>query len=208
MSELEQEFSRRHPGARLEVEYLRPEKVYEAVATDRADLGLMSYAEGSREVTVLPWREEEMVVAVAPSHPLAVQDEVLPTALEGAEFVSFDPDLPIRRDVDRFLREHGVSIRVVLHFDNLQMIKEAVAHGVGVSIMPARVMREEVARGRLVPIRLIPPTLFRPVRIVHRKRKRFNPAAEAFLKLLQTPIPAEAAGLGELQRVGSTTWKE
>ncbi len=202
MSELEQEFSRRHPGARLEVEYLRPEKVYEAVATDRADLGLMSYAEGSREVTVLPWREEEMVVAVAPSHPLADRDEVLPTALEGADFVSFDPDLPIRRDVDRFLREHDVTVHVVLHFDNLQMIKEAVAHGVGVSIMPARVMREEVARGRLVPIRLIPPTLFRPVRIVHRKRKRFNPAAEAFLKLLQTPIPAEAAGLGELQSVG------
>ena len=45
MSELEQEFSRRYPGAQLEVEYLRPEKVYEAVVSDRADLGLMSYAE-------------------------------------------------------------------------------------------------------------------------------------------------------------------
>src|SRR6202790_5204041 len=30
MSQLEEEFSRRYPQARLEVEYLRPEKVYEA----------------------------------------------------------------------------------------------------------------------------------------------------------------------------------
>ena len=37
------EFVRLYPQARIEVEYLRPEKVYEAVVTDRADLGLMSY---------------------------------------------------------------------------------------------------------------------------------------------------------------------
>ena len=195
MSELEQEFSRRHPSARLEVEYLRPEKVQEAVLTDRADLGLMSYAESTRELTVLPWREEEMVLAVAPAHPLARWTGVGPHELEGLDFVAFDEDLPIRRDVDRFLREHGVSVQVTVHFDNLQMMKEAVAYGAGVSIMPARVMREEIAQGRLLAVRLIPSTLFRPVRIVHRKRKRFNRATEAFLEILQAPLPAAAETL-------------
>ncbi len=76
MSHLEQEFSRRYPDATLEVEYLRPEKVYEAVATDRADLGLMSYPEATKEVMVLPWRLEEMVVAASPYHPLAEKGEV------------------------------------------------------------------------------------------------------------------------------------
>src|SRR5665213_708748 len=45
LARLETEFVRRYPQARIEVQYLRPEKVYEAVATDRADLGLMSYPE-------------------------------------------------------------------------------------------------------------------------------------------------------------------
>jgi DNA-binding transcriptional LysR family regulator len=78
MSQLEEEFSRRYPHARLEVEYLRPEKVYEAVVTDRADLGLMSYPESNKDVTVLPWREEEMVVAASPYHELAAKLEVQP----------------------------------------------------------------------------------------------------------------------------------
>ena len=195
MSELEREFSRRYPEARLEVEYLRPEKVYEAVVSDRADLGLMSYAEPTREAAVLPWREEEMVVAVAPTHPLARWTGVNARELNGLDFVAFDEDLPIRRDVDRFLREQDVNVQVTVHFDNLQMMKEAVAHGAGVSIMPARVMREEIARGRLLPVRLIPSTLFRPVRIVHRRRKRFNRATEAFLELLQAPVPTEAEAL-------------
>jgi len=203
MSELEQEFSRRYPSARLDVEYLRPEKVQEAVLTDRADLGLMSYAESTRELTVLPWREEEMVVAVAPSHPLARWTGVHARELEGMEFVAFDEDLPVRRDVDRFLREHGVTVQVAVHFDNLQMMKEAVAYGAGVSIMPARVMREEIGQGRLLAVRLIPSTLFRPVRIVHRKRKRFNRATDAFLEILQAPVPAAAETLVGATQNGS-----
>lgn len=197
MSQLEEEFSRRYPQARLEVEYLRPEKVYEAVVTDRADLGLMSYAESSRDVTVLPWREEEMVVAASPYHELASKLEVQPVDLEGLDFVAFDEDLPIRKDIDRFLREHHVQVNVRFHFDNLQMIKEAVAHGEGVSIMPARIMEEEIRQGRLVPIPIAKLELYRPVGIVHRKKKRFHRAGQAFLDLLREPPGAWTAALSE-----------
>jgi DNA-binding transcriptional LysR family regulator len=189
MSQLEQEFSRRYPEAHLEVEYLRPEKVYEAVVTDRADLGLLSYPEATKEVTVLPWRQEEMVVAASPYHALAAKSEVRPEDLEGLDFVGFDEDLPIRREIDRFLREHHVEVNLTLHFDNLQMIKEAVAHGEGVSIMPARIMEEEVKQGRLVPIPISISSLrlYRPVGIVHRRKKRFHRAGQAFLELLREP---------------------
>ncbi len=197
MSRLEQEFSRRHPQAHLEVQYLRPEKVYEAVVSDQADLGLMSYAESNKEVKVLPWREEQMVVAASPHHALANKSEVRPEDLEGEDFVGFDEDLPIRRNIDRFLREHRVRVNLTLHFDNLQMIKEAVAHGSGVSIMPARIREEEVRQGRLVPIPIAGFRLFRPVGIVHRRKKRFHRAGQAFLELLQEPpagwTPARAA---------------
>jgi DNA-binding transcriptional LysR family regulator len=198
LSRLEKEFLRRYPQARIEVEYLRPEKVYEAVVTDRADIGLLSYPEPTKEVTVLPWRQEQMAIAASPYHPLAKNTEVSPQDLDGVDFVGFDEDLPIRKDIDRFLREHHVHVNVTLHFDNIQMIKEAVAHGSGVSIMPARVMEEEVARGRLVPIRIAGFELFRPVGIVHRRKKRFQRAGQALLELLQgspaafTPVLSEA----------------
>lgn len=196
MSQLETEFLRRYPEAHLDVEYLRPEKVYEAVVADRADLGLMSYPESTKEVTVLPWREEEMVVAASPYHELAERAEVQPEDLEGLDFIGFDEDLPIRRDIDRFLREHHVRVNLTLHFDNLQMIKEAVAHGEGVSIMPARVMQEEIGQGRLVPISIAKLELYRPVGIVHRKKKRFHRAAQAFLDLLREPPGVGMAVLG------------
>ncbi len=190
MVELEQEFARRSPEARLEVEYLRPERVYAAVLADDADLGLVSYPEPSREITVIPWRREEMVLAASPYHPLANRGKVTPVELNGVDFIGFDDELPIARDVDRFLKEHSIEVNHTLHFDNLQMIKEAVAHRAGVSIMPARIMLEEMAQGRLVAIEIEGPELYRPLGIIHRKKKRFHKVAQEFIDLLcETPGP-------------------
>lgn len=185
MSQIEARFTRNFPAAELNVSYLRPERVWESVSGGEADLGLMSYAESSREVIALSWRNEEMVVAVEPSHKLARRSSVRPQALEGESFIGFDDDLPIQAQIDRYLRDHKVTVEMALRFDNIQMIKEAVAHGSGISIMPQRVMHEDLRQGRMVALKLDPPDLYRPVRIIHRRKKVFNEAASGLLALLQ-----------------------
>jgi DNA-binding transcriptional LysR family regulator len=190
MSRLQDEFAARFPHAQLHVDYLRPDKVYEAVMGDQADLGLVSYPVGTKDLAVIPWREEEMAVAAPPSHPLAKKSVLLPADLNGQEFVGFDEELMIRRELDHFFREQGIEIQLAMQFDNIQMIKEAVALGSGISILPARTMQAEIAQGRLVSIPLHAPELVRPVGIVHRKRKRFSHAVESFLELLlEQPAP-------------------
>ena len=190
MSHLQEEFAARYPTASLHVEYMRPEKVYEAVLNDTADLGLVSYPEASREVAAIPWRYEQMQVAVSPSHALAARSEVYPADLNGQTFIGFDEDLSIRREIDRYFRASGVEVHLAMHFDNIQTIKEAVALGSGISILPARTMQAEIAQGRLVAVKLHAPELVRPVGIVHRKRKKFNRATQAFLELLaHQPAP-------------------
>jgi DNA-binding transcriptional LysR family regulator len=158
--------------------------VYEAVLDDRADIGLVSYPVSTREISVISWREEEMVVGMTPSHPLAARRSVAPKDLQGLDFVGFDEDLPIRKDVDRFLREQDVEVNVIMHFDNIQSLKEALTLGQGVSILPERMMHADIELGRLVAIPL-EGDLHRPLGIIHRRRKRFSPVAEEFLALLE-----------------------
>jgi DNA-binding transcriptional LysR family regulator len=98
--------------------------------------------------------------------------------------IGFDEDLRIRRELDRFLRAQAVEVNLVMHFDNIQMIKEAVTLGQGISILPARTMQAEIEQGRLVAVRLNAPGMARPVGIVHRRRKKFNRATEALLGML------------------------
>ena len=146
MSRLQDDFSLRFPEAQLSVDYMRPQKIYEAVLADQADLGLVSYPEATKELAVIPWREEEMTVAAAASHPLAAKAVLLPADLNGQDFIGFDEDLSIRRELDRFFREQGIEMRLAMQFDNIQMIKEAVALGSGISILPARTMRRRSSR--------------------------------------------------------------
>jgi DNA-binding transcriptional LysR family regulator len=193
MSRLRQEFERRHPHAQLHVDYLRPDKIYEAVMGDHADLGLVSYPVAKRELAVVPWRKEQMAVAMPPSHPLATKTILQPADLNGQDFIGFDEDLLIRRELDRFFRDHGVEVNQVMQFDNIQTIKEAVALGSGISILPERTMQTEIEQGRLISVPLHAPELLRPLGIVHRKRKKFNLAAQAFLKLLREQPVAQAS---------------
>lgn len=197
--QMERRFSETHPHADVSVRYLQPAKVYTAVLRDEADLGLVSYPEPSREITVIPWRREEMVLAASPDHPLAkrvasLQGPLPLDALNGIDFVSFDEELPIRHHVDRFLKEKGIEVNPTLHFDNIEMVKEAVALKAGVSILPHRIMREDLRQKRLTAIRLAGTSLYRPLGIIHRKKKQFHPALQAFLEMLcEAPVPEAPA---------------
>jgi DNA-binding transcriptional LysR family regulator len=188
MTHLRAEFERRFPEAELNVEYARPDRVYEAVLQDDADLGLVSYPEAGRDLTAIPWREETMSLALAPAHPLAARLSVAAADLEGMDFIAFDDDLSIRRHIDRFFRDAGVEVNVVMQFDNIQMIKEAVTLGSGVSILPERTMLADIEQGRMVGVKLSAPGLVRPVGIVHRRRKKLNRAAQSFLELLEVGV--------------------
>src|SRR5581483_4752785 len=78
MGRLREEFARVAPEANVQLELLRPDKVYQAVLEDNADLGFISYPEHRRELAVIPWREERMTVAAYPSHPFAGRAMVRP----------------------------------------------------------------------------------------------------------------------------------
>jgi LysR family transcriptional regulator, transcriptional activator of the cysJI operon len=208
MSRLELELARRMPEAELVVEYLRPEKVYDAVLTDQADLGLVSYPESNREIAAIPWREEKMMVAAAPTHPLAARASLDLADLAQQNFVAFDDELRVGREVKRYIRDNGAQLNVVMHFDNIQTMKEAVVLGSSISIMPVRVLRNDIEQGRLVAIPIKGCTLVRPLGIIHRRRKTFNRATRTFLELLrqeaalepapaQPPRPAAHAGRGK-----------
>lgn len=191
MARLEMELAARMPEAQLLVEYLRPEKVYDAVVTDQADLGLVSYPESNREVTAIPWREDRMMLAAAPSHPLAAKEKLVPSDLAQGDFVAFDDDLRVGREVKRYLKDAGIPVNVVMHFDNTQTLKEAVILGAGVSILPVRVLRNDIEQGRLVAIPIEGCALVRPLGIIHRRKKTFNVAAQVFLELLRQEAAVE-----------------
>lgn len=185
LSRCMQEFMRAYPKAKVRLEYLRPNKVYEAVLTGNVDLGIVSYPTPSPDLSTQPLRTERMVLVCHPEHPLARRKAVTAEHLRGEDFIAFDRDLIIRKEIDRHLRQRSVDINVVMEFDNIETIKQAVEIGAGVSILPEPTVRQETKYGSLAAVRLIAPELRRPVGIIHRTRKVFTPTAARFIALLE-----------------------
>jgi DNA-binding transcriptional LysR family regulator len=196
MSRCMQDFMRRFPKAKVRLEYLRPNKVYEAVLNADVDLGIVSYPAASPDMGVIPLRSERMALVCHPKHRLAREEAVTVEHLEGEDFVAFDRDLSIRKEIDRYLRHRSVNIRVVMEFDNIETIKQAVEIGAGLSILPEPTVRDETRNGTLVAVRLIAPELHRPIGIIHRHRRIFTPTVAKFVELLQEGLehPAESDG--------------
>jgi DNA-binding transcriptional LysR family regulator len=185
MGNLVQRFKAQHANARIQIEYLHPVEVYERVSEGTADFGLVSYPRRSRELLVLPWREEEMVLACAPRHRLARRSSVQPHELSGEQFIGFDKDLMIRRGVDRFLREHGVSVEITHVFDNIESIKKAVELGAGIALLPFATVHREVESASIVAIPLAGCKFVRPLGIIQSRQHHLSSTALRFRELLR-----------------------
>jgi DNA-binding transcriptional LysR family regulator len=185
MGQFIERFEAEHRHARVHMEYLHPDQVYERVHDGTADFGLVSFPRPSRDLTILPWRDEEMVIACSPHHRLASRDCAPLERIDGEKFVAFDRGLVIRREIDRFLREHGVSVEIVLEFDNIENIKKGIECGQGLSLLPEPMLRQEVRAGVLRVVRLEGSRLVRPLGIIHRRRHPPGSSVQDFIDLLR-----------------------
>ncbi len=180
-----QPFMSAHPQARVRLECLHPNKVVEAVINDEADIGIMSYPPALRGLTVIPWRSEKMVLVCHPDHRFARRRMVMLPDLEGEKFVAFDADLGIRKAIDRSLKQRNVKVNVVMEFDNIETIKQAIAIDAGVSILPRHTVLKEIEIGSLAAVPLGIPDLVRPVGIIYRKQKQLSPTIARFIDSLR-----------------------
>lgn len=186
MSRCVARFHELRPQARVALEYLHPRRVCERVVNDEVDLGIISFPEEQRDLTVMPWRDETMVVACHPEHRFAREGRIPVKQLAGEPFVGFDAELVIRKQIDTFLRGHGVAVNVTLTFDNIEAVKRAVEVGSGVAILPQPTLEHEVRAGTLAAVPIAGPKFVRPLGIVCRQGHRLYPNARAFVELLQS----------------------
>jgi DNA-binding transcriptional LysR family regulator len=197
MEQCVERFQEACPGVRVQLEYLHPDRVYEKVQEGTADLGLVSFPRKTPKLAAMPWREEEMVLACSPDHALASHNSIRPSLLDGAKYIHFDKHLTIRREIDRFLRDHDVAIEVELEFDNIENIKKAVELGAGVALLPEPTLRREIEGNSLIARPLQGCRLVRPLGIIYRRHLKPSLSALQFADMLCTANGQPAAFAGK-----------
>ena len=187
MSHHLQRFMSLYPKVRVQLECLHPHKVVEAVLNDEADVGIMSYPPQDRALSIVPLRSEPMAFVCHPGHRLARRRAVAAEDLAGEPFVAFDAELTIRKAIDRALRQKNVKLNIVMAFDNIETIKQAIMIGAGVSLLPRHTVDKEAGIRTLVAVPFALTDLVRPVGLIHRRQKALSAAVNRFIQLLKDP---------------------
>jgi DNA-binding transcriptional LysR family regulator len=181
-------YMKEYPTVRVHVEFRRANQVYEEVLSNVADLGLVAFPHKDPKLEIVPLRKDPMVLICHPQHPFARQKSVRLKNIAGQKFVAFEPDIPTRRALDRLFREHGVSVNIVMEFDNIETVKRAVEIDAGVSIVPASTVQQEVEKQTLAAVPLEDGDFARPIAAIYKKNKVLSPAMKHFLTLLKEEI--------------------
>lgn len=184
-----------YPEVTVKVDYRRSAQVYSEVMEGDADLGLVAFPARRKGLVVEDFWRDKLVLICHPGHVLAERKRIRLRDLEGEKFISFEPDLPTRKVIDRLLREQGVKIEQTMELDNIETVKRAVEIENGISIVPETSVADETRNGSLVSVELESLDMWRPLGVIYRRHGSAAPAQKHFVALLKEPRWIEEPGL-------------
>jgi LysR family transcriptional regulator, transcriptional activator of the cysJI operon len=181
-----------YPAVNVRVEYRRSNLVYEDILHNSVDFGLVAFPVKQRQIEIIPFRNDRLVLITPPQHPLAKKSEVAVADLVGQRFIGFDPDIPTRKAVDLIFREHKLESTPVMEFDNIETVKRAVEIDHGIAIVPQATVLQEVKAGTLAMLKLKGKEFTRPLAILHRKGRVLTPPMRKFVETLGLEFPGSS----------------
>ena len=184
-----------YPEVEVLIDYRRAAQVYNEVLEGDADLGLVAFPTKRTGLVIEDFWRDKLVLICHPSHRLAERRRVNLRDLGGEKFISFEPDLPTRKVIDRLLREQGIEIMHAMEFDNIETVKRAVEIENGVSIVPQTSVAEEARHGSLIAVEIENFEMWRPLGVIYRRHRAISPAQKQFVALLKEPNWMEEEGL-------------
>ena len=177
------------PSVNVRVEYRRSNLVYEDILHNSVDFGLVAFPVKQRQIEVLPFRNDHLVLITHPQHALAKRTDIEVKDLTGQKFIGFDPDIPTRKAVDAIFRDYKLEIEPVMEFDNIETVKRAVEIDHGIAIVPQATVVQEQKQGSLAVLPFKGKEFTRPLAILHRKGRVLTPAMKKFIETLGLDLP-------------------
>jgi DNA-binding transcriptional LysR family regulator len=186
------EFQREHPDLRIALSISDTNGVIERVAEREVELGVVGASRRHRALAFEPLAQDEIVLAVPPTHP-AAGGEIALNALKEETVVVMQEGAGVRQVVEEELRRAGLRLRGLepkLELGLQESVKSAVAAGYGVTFISRTAIEGELAAGTLASARVTGLEPTRQLYVVRAKGRAPTRAAEAFLSFAHAQVAA------------------
>ena len=201
LAPLAQRFRALEPESRMDGVVNNTHVIEEKLLAGELDLGFVEGRIKSPYLLVEPILEDRLVLACSPRHPFAGEEEVTLEQLSRQTLLLREEGSGTRELFENDLHHHCLSPDKVWSCSNSEAIKNALLGNLGVSVISALLVREELKEGRLRTVALVdrpggdPFQWRRPFSLVIHRDKYRTPAILAMMTAIRSLGGEEASPL-------------
>ena len=194
-------FVQEHPGVEVALHIDNHGGLIERLDRNADDLYLFVEAPARREVVAQALLSNPLVVFARHDHPLTAERRIPLGRLAREPFLIREPGSGTRATVLRLFAHRGLAPRIQMELSSDEAIREAIADGLGVSILPRHTLALEPENEELACLDAEGFPLPSQWHLVYPVGKRLSAAARAFLDLARLRAK-RLAGQGEAAAAG------
>lgn len=177
-------FCQRYPGIDISLTVTNHEGLLESISANADDLYILSQPPEDIDVKVHPFLENPLVVLAARNHPLAQEKNISLERLAKETFILREPGSGTRKEVQQLFESNDLPLKVKLDLGSNETIKQAVAGGLGISVLSKHTLSLEGANSQIAILDVEGFPIERHWYVVHTASKQLSAIAEAFYEYL------------------------
>lgn len=149
-------FCQLYPGIDISLQVTNHELILDRMMNNLDDLYIMSQIPDHFDVNFQPFLENPLVVFAPANHPLAKEKNIPIERLGEERFIMREPGSGTRSAVQSLLEKHGVKVKVKLELGSNEAIKQAIAGGLGISVLSRHTLLTDAAEFSILDVQNFP----------------------------------------------------
>ncbi|MEL6488896.1 MAG: LysR substrate-binding domain-containing protein [Cyanobacteria bacterium J06621_3] len=188
-------FCQRFPGIDISLKVTNHERLRESMIANEDDLYIISQAPDQPDLNIHPFLENPLIVLAPTSHPLARKKNIPIEMLNNERFIMREPGSGTRKAVETRFKEKDITVKVSLELGSNEAIKQAIAGGLGISILSQHTIISEGTSGEFAILDVQGFPIERHWYVASLAGKQLSVVAETFLQFLLEESPDMARKL-------------
>ena len=138
------------PSLRLQATVANVDTLKEMLLDNRLDLAMIEAPIEHRDLTGEPFSRDELVLILPPNHALLQKDRLTLADVAACDLLLREKGSSGRAFLDTVFEAHDLSVSPLWESASTEALVRAVAAGIGLSILPERLVRRALASGAVL----------------------------------------------------------
>ncbi|MHB1415171.1 MAG: LysR family transcriptional regulator [Chloroflexota bacterium] len=177
-----------YPEVSVAIEIGNTSQVVSGVQCNRLDFGLVAGHPEHPDLKIGHFLTDRLVLIVPAEHPLAKEPSLSVADLAREPFIIRERGATTRAVVEQEMSRLGVQLNVTMEVGDNEAVKQAVAAGLGVSILSEFTIATELALGRIAQLQIAGAHFRRDFYLLWHKDKYRTKTVRQFLDYLTTVV--------------------